>query len=317
MSRIDKALDNLLVTSRGEINARLKEVSFNIPITGTESVGYCHCLRTDANGNLRLRDLVEFIDEKVVEYAIPKKEIDEANAYFEETGSPSKFARLRKKAKSLFTDLEKTGEGGELLLYILVQEFLKIPQLISKMPLKTSSKLHYQGADGIHAKYNTASETLDLYWGESKMYASMTSAMDECLKSLKDFLLDPLSYQSVSERDLQLITSNLSENVNDPELEDLLTRYFDRDDGLSNNVSYKGLCFIGFDSDLYPENPTSDITEDLKKSFALKVEGWHSTLATKISSHDKLQFKEIHFFLMPFKSVADFRKYYLEEIRQC
>jgi len=251
MTRIETALDNLLIHSRGEINSRIEEVSFNVKINDTETIGYCHCLKVDANSNLRLHDLIEFIDEKIVEYAIPLKEIAEAKKYLYETGSPTKFQRLRKKAENLFTDLEKTGEGGEILLYILVQEFLKLPQLISKMSLKTSGQIHYQGADGIHVSYDTSNKKLNLYWGESKMYSSMNDGMDKCLKSIESFLLDPISANSVQERDIHLITANINANINNPELEDMLVRYFDKDDDLSNQVEYKGLCFIGFDSDKY------------------------------------------------------------------
>ena len=101
-------------------------------------------LKIDANGNIRLKDLIDYIDTKLVEYAIPKKDIDLASRYLQETGSPAKIIELKNKANALFTDLEKTGEGGEILLYILTQEFLKLPQLLSKMSLKTSGQLHFK-----------------------------------------------------------------------------------------------------------------------------------------------------------------------------
>ncbi len=131
MDRIEKAIDNLLVGSCGEIDSKLEQVSFDIEIEGTNSKGYCYSLKVDANGDLRLKDLVEFIDTKLVDYAIPKKDIDEARKHLNDTRSTSKILALKKRAKTLFTDLEKTGEGGEILLYILVLEYLKIPQLIS------------------------------------------------------------------------------------------------------------------------------------------------------------------------------------------
>lgn len=315
MTRIETALDNLLIQSKGEIKSRIEEVSFNVKIEDTETVGYCYCLKVDSNGNFRLPDLIEFIDEKIVEYAIPLKEIEEAKKYLDETGSPAKFQRLRKKAENLFTDLEKTGEGGEILLYILVQEFLKLPQLISKMSLKTSGQLHYQGADGIHVNYDTSKNKLNLYWGESKMYSNMNDAMTECLKSIKSFLLDPISANSVQERDIHLITANINSNINNSELEDMLVRYFDKDDDLSNNLEYKGLCFIGFDSDKYPSGSIQKTTDDIKNDLQNEISKWYQSLSKKIKSHAKLELKEMHVFLMPFPSVAKFREYYLKEIK--
>jgi HamA len=315
MDRFERALDNLLIKSKGEIKSRIEQMSFCMDIEGTESKGYCYCLKTDGNGNLRLKDLIEYIDEKVVEYALPKKDIDEAREYQEETGSPSKTIRLRRKAEQLFTDLEKTGEGGEILLYILVQEFLKLPQLISKMSLKTSGKLHYQGADGVHVKYESSTGTLDLYWGEAKMYQKASDAIRECFKSLNGFLLEPYSNESVQERDLQLITSNLSKNTNNKELEDLLVRYFDKDDDLSNCLVYKGVCFIGFDSDKYPSGDIQKTADEIKEGIESEISSWYKKVSDKIKSHKKLDLKEIHVFLMPFPSVSEFRKYYLEVIK--
>lgn len=315
MTRIETALDNLLIKSKGEIKSRIEEVSYNIKITDTETIGYCHCLKVDGNGNSRLMDLIEFIDEKIVEYAIPKKEIDEAQQYQIETGSPSKTIKLRKKAQALFTDLEKTGEGGEILLYILAQEFLKLPQLISKMSLKTSGQLHYQGADGVHVSYNSEKKMLNLYWGEAKMYKDLNTAITKCLESINEFLLNPLSANSVQERDIQLITANISSNINDPNLEDLLVRYFDKDDDLSNSVEYKGLCFIGFDSNEYTTNNLLRTTEEIRIALQSKIPKYHKSISEKMKLYPGLELKEIHFFLMPFPSVEDFRKYYLQEIK--
>ncbi|WP_223252149.1 Hachiman antiphage defense system protein HamA [Paracoccus mutanolyticus] len=47
----------------------------------------------------------------------------------------------------MFTDLKSSGEGGELLLYLLTERFLGLPQILCKMSLKTSA--HYHGADGV------------------------------------------------------------------------------------------------------------------------------------------------------------------------
>lgn len=315
MDRIEKAIDNLLVGSRGEIKSKLEQISFDIEIEGTKSKGYCYSLKVDGNGNLRLKDLIEFIDTKLVDYAIPKKAIDEAKEYFNEYNSTSKIHALRKRAQTLFTDLDKTGEGGEILLYILVLEYLKIPQLISKMALKTSGQVHYQGADGVHVKFDSVNEKLNLYWGESKMYKKMSSAMDDCLKSIKGYLLDSQSTVSVQQRDLELITSNISANINDEDLENALVRYFDKDDDMSNSIEYKGVCFIGFDRNVYKTKGEFKSTAEIKQTIEEKIAEWYKTLGSKIKSHDKLKLKELHIFLMPFPSVEKFRQHFLSEIQ--
>lgn len=313
--RIEQALQRLLIDSGGEIKSRLAEVVTHVSLTNTQTVSHCYCLKVDSNNNLRLNELINYIDEKILEYAIPKKEIDDAKEYMARTGSTGKIVRLRRKAEGLFTNLEKTGEGGEILLYILVQELLKIPQLISKMSLKTSGQLHYQGADGIHVDYDTVKKTLNLYWGEAKMYEDMGDAMTACMDSVKAFLLDPMSANSVQARDLQLITANIQANVNDPELEDALARYFDVDDDMSNNIVYKGICFIGFDIDNYPAGKDVKTTEQVVDEIKLLIDKWHERLAKRIKKHMNLELREIHVFLLPFPSVADFRRIYLETVK--
>ena len=315
MDRIENAINNLIVNTNEAIKSRIEEVRYCIDIPETNSKGYCYCLRVDANGKLRLHDLIEYIDSRIVDYAIPKKEIEEARHDLNETGSTRKIIQLRKKAENLFTDLNNTGEGGEILLYILTQDILKLPQLISKMSLKTSPKMHYQGADGVHFQYNRTTGNLELYWAEAKMY-HLNTALANCFESLKGFLLDPKGCTSTQERDKDLITSNIHQNINDEAIEDVLVGYFDKDRGQSNHLIYKGVCFIGFDYDKYPsDTDVTKTTEYIKNAVLTEYEKWHNTIGNKIKDHENLDKKEIHVFLMPFPSVNDFRKYYLKTIK--
>lgn len=315
MERIEKAVDSLLVKTKSEVLTRIEPIDINLNIKDTKAICHFYSLKSDANDNLRVNDLIDFIDEKVVDYAIPKKEIDEALAYQLETGSSSKIVKLRKKAIGLFTDLKKTGEGGELLLYILILEILKIPQLISKMSLKTSGQVHYHGSDGIHVDYDKIANTLNLYWGESKMYANISTAITECFKSLKGFLLDSYSFKSTQERDLDLITDNITKNVNNKEYEDLIVAYFDKDNDLSNRLTYKGICFIGYNLKDYKDLNISKTIADIKNKISSEIIKNQNLLAKAIKTYPKLETKEIHIFLIPFPSVSDFRKYYLEILK--
>lgn len=314
MSRIEKAINSLLINTKGEVFSRIEEISSDILLDGTNSKCYCYSLKTDANNNLRLKDLIEFIDERIVDYAIPKEEIDKAYKYQTETGSSSKILRLRKQALSLFTNLKQTGEGGEILLYILAIEILKIPQLISKMSLKTSGQLHYQGSDGIHVKYNDIDNKLELFWGESKMYENINTAISKCFDSLKGFLLDSYSYSSTQERDLVLITQNIKNNVNNEEFENLIVKYFDKDSDLSNSLVYKGICFIGYDMKSYKELNISKTSTEINDEIKNELTNHYLNISKKIKKHQMLDKKEIHVFLMPFPSVKEFRKYYLETL---
>ncbi len=74
-----------------------------------------------------------------------------------------------------------------MLLYLLAERFLGLPQVLCKMDLKTDSRMHYHGADGVYASV-TEEGLLKLFWGESKIYADATDAIRDFLKSLAPFL---------------------------------------------------------------------------------------------------------------------------------
>ena len=83
-----------------------------------------------------------------------------------------------------------------------------------------------------------------------------------------------------------------------------------------SHVIYKGICFIGFDSDKYPsQDDLSQTTELLKAEFESQILEWYAEVNKGISKHTNLKHKEIHVFLMPFPSVEDFRSRFLERIR--
>ena len=314
MNWIEEAIQNLLIKGEGEIFSRIETIGSNLEIDGTKAQAYCYGLKLDGQGNPRTKDLIEFVASKLIDYSIPKKLQDEAKEQLNKTGSTSKIIELGKRAKHLFTDLEKTGEFGEILLYILVQEILELPQLISKMSLKTSGQLHYQGADGIHVKFDDKDNSLSLYWGESKMEQTISSGLKNCFESLKSFLLDTYGHDSTQTRDLHLITSNIGDNLNNPELENILVRYFDLDDDLSNKLKYKGVCFVGFDSKNYPKSPLEKSTKELIESFQLEISNWLKSSGKQIKKHPNLEKFEIHLFLIPFPSVQEFRTHFLKTI---
>ena len=147
------------------------------------------------------------------------------------------------------------------------------------------------------------------------MYKDLHVAISDCLDSLKGFLLDPQGCTSTQERDIDLITSNIHHNINDETVENLLLEYFDKDKELSNRLVYKGICFIGFDYNKYPsDTDITKTTEDIKKAILAEYEKWHNVVVAKLKDRENLDKKEIHVFLMPFPSLDEFRKYYLQTL---
>ncbi|NVM22141.1 MAG: DUF1837 domain-containing protein [Desulfobacterales bacterium] len=108
---------------------------------GIRSVRF-HAVKADGNGRPQVGQLVRTLCNMTLDYCIPRKQIAKAIEYLEKTGSTQRINALSNEARSLFTDIGNTGEGGELLLFILTESILGYPQAISKMALKTSSQMH-------------------------------------------------------------------------------------------------------------------------------------------------------------------------------
>tara|TARA_R100000365_G_C2741326_1_gene70028 strand:- start:864 stop:1724 length:861 start_codon:yes stop_codon:yes gene_type:complete len=180
----------------------------------------------------------------VVDYAIPRSKVAEAKARDLKYNSTEATTELVERAKRSFTDVAKTGEGGEMLLFLLAERFLKLPQILCKMDLKTDNRMHYHGSDGVYAGV-TPSGTLKLYWGESKIYNKVGTAIRDCLASLAPFLTELESEDAEREQDLILLSDKA--DLTNPELTDALKRYFDRSSPMSARVQYCGVALVGFD----------------------------------------------------------------------
>lgn len=312
MNWITTAIDDLIIKGKNELSSRIELIEKDFTFEETATTAHFYFIKLDANGNPRKKDLLQYVAMKIVDYSIPKREQEEAKRHLIETNSTVKVLELREKAVKLFTELEKTGELGEMLLYILTEDILKLPQLISKMTLKTSGKLHYQGADGVHFKYNEDDDALDLYWGESKMEKTITSALSNCFDSITPFLTDPTSYDSSQNRDLKLITSNIAENINNEKLEKFLVNFFDLNSDYSNRLNYKGICFIGFDVKNYPQKPKEKVSSQLLDEFKVRLASWKKSIQTQINNNPDIKKFEINIFLMPFDSVDKMRDEFLK-----
>jgi hypothetical protein len=264
----------------------------------------------DGNHRPRSNDFARFIAEQIVDFAIPRTEITRALNEAQDTGSAAPITKLNNKARNLFTRIPKSGEGGEVLLSLLAEGFLNIPQLFTKLVLKTNSEMHVHGSDGIHAGVNDDGN-LALYWGESKLYKDAKAGVEACFKSLAPFLLDTGGNDAIQERDLQLMRDGLT--LNDHDLLNALKHFLNPDDPLFNKMEYRGLCLVGFDSDSYPTSPNSSEARNLKQAIEESFEKNKKQIAERVTS-EKLQSFTIEIFCLPFPSVQEFRDAFRKEL---
>lgn len=305
-------LDAILSGDPEELGVHLHLVERDIMIDGQNVKVYCHCLTTDGNGKVKIKRLAEFLRYAAADYAIPRTRVEEARARDTKFRSTSAVAALHEKAKAVFTDLAKSGEGGEMLLFLFAERFLGIPHVLCKMDLKTDSRMHYHGADGVYASVSDDGK-LKLFWGESKVYKDPTDAIRDCLSSLAPFLIEEDHLGSSRERDLVLLSDKA--DLGNPELSAAFRRFFDTSSPLSNRVEYCGVALVGFDADFYPDDDKKGVLEDIVEAAKVGLEGWSTSLGRRLTA-ERLQHFDIHFLFLPIPSVDKFREAFLEAMGQ-
>lgn len=303
-------LQDIVAGDPDELDVHLQLVERDVSIEGYNVKVHCHCLTVDGNGHVRPHRLAEFLRNAIADYAIPKTRLEEARERDLKFKSSSAVSALNHEAKGAFTDLSKTGEGGEMLLYLLAERFLGLPQVLCKMALKTDPRMHYHGADGVYASV-TKEGLLKLFWGESKIYGDATTAIRDCLKSLAPFLTEEDHEGASRERDLVLLSDKA--DLNDPKLTAAFKKYFDKSSPLSNRVEYCGVALIGFDAEFYPKDGAKAVTEEIADAARKEMSKWLENVSNRLSI-EKLEHFDIQFFCVPIPSAEGFRKAFLEAL---
>jgi hypothetical protein len=294
------------------LDVHLSLVERDVAIDGCRAKIHCHCLTVDGNGRVQPRRLAEFMRNAVADYAIPRSQLAKAKARDIKFNSTEAVTALVEQARRSFTDLAKTGEGGEMLLFLLAERFLKLPQVLCKMDVKTDSRMHYHGADGVYAGVTTEG-ILKLYWGESKIYKDAATAINDCLASVAPFLIEPEHENAGRERDLILLSDKA--DLSDPALTEALKRYFDKTSPLSKRVKYCAVALVGFDAAFYPGDHAQAVADEMAAAARIELKKWCSRVGTRVKK-ERLEQVEIELFCLPLPSAEDFRAAFLKAMGQ-
>ncbi len=295
-------IDQFRQLARGTSNSLLDFLPTfeeGVTVPGTSTLVRTHFLAHDVNGVPAMESLAGAMANAAVDFCVPRAKIEQAYADYEKTGSTAAIVSLNEQARNLFVKSESSGEGGELLLFLLLERVLQRPQLISKMALKTNTQVHVHGTDGIHARLADG-EVLDLYWGESKLYQSSSEAFKDCFESIAPYLRPDGGERR--KQDLLLVRDHL--NVTQTKLLSYLLEYFDETKSKTLKVRWNGVCLVGFDLDNYPNVATLD--EAQKKELSKVVGRWHNTVGNRVSEFEIVAVN-IDLFCIPMPSVADLR----------
>jgi len=301
----------LLRTASGDLDAYLETVCCDVGIDNTRTQAHCHCIALDGNKRPKVEDFARFIGHKITDFAIPRSEFQRALNKAIHTGSAAPINKLNAKARNLCSRLPKSGEGGEVLLSVLAETVLRLPQMFTKMVLKTNTEMHVHGSDGIHVGVNKSNGNLALYWGESKLHGNAAQAARECFASIAPFLLDAGGSAATQNRDLELMRDGI--DFDNRELEDALKGYLDPDDPKSRQLEYRGLCLIGFDSDAYPTTANSKEMEQVKHDIETIFDDRKTHIKKRVIE-ERIDTFEIEVFCLPFPSVEEFRQAFRSEL---
>lgn len=283
------------------ITSYLHTVGAATQIQGTLATCRIHWVPLDAHGRPRVHQLATRLADAIVDYCIPRSKGKDALEAQLRSGAKTKESQLKREAKSLFSNLEKSGEGGELLLYLLLESLLGIPQILCKMSLKTNSNMHFHGVDGVHAQL-LENDNLAIYWGESKMHGDFSGALAACFSSIAPFLHD--SGGGPLERDLILARDGV--DLADRELSLRIAKYFDSDEPESLRAEMRGACLIGFSKTDYSSPFEADgvtVTSEVRQL----LDGWMKQISGRVKGQSVDKF-EMEVFCVPVPSADDFRE---------
>lgn len=158
---------SLLDKNRDEFNALFYSPE-SIPLQAKTNL-HIHVLRVK-NGDYDLTGLYGALKNNSVAYVLSRLNYSKAMS------DPAHMVEIVNKVQSQFKmPDDKAGEGGEIILYSLLEGHLGAPKVLSKMELKTSSQHYVHGSDGVHL-LRTGEAEFQLIFGESKMYGDAGTA---------------------------------------------------------------------------------------------------------------------------------------------
>lgn len=265
-------------------------------------------LTADGNGRPQVGLLAKRLCEMALDYCIPRSRIQEAVHQYETTKSSQRLLALAKEATNLFSDIGNSGEGGELLLFLLTEEVLECPQVVAKMSLKTNTRMHFHGLDGIYVSCKGDPLNLRLHFGESKLHKEPRSAVRESVRSISAFLKDE-GFRSDARTDVFLLNEHA--DLGSPELREALLAFLDPEDARYMSPEVCAVLLAGHEYSEFPAIRRGEEVPSEVESIAVELV---EVLETEASACGVGKF-HTDAFLVPFPSISAFREQLMQELK--
>lgn len=189
-----------------------------------------------------LSDFTDEVTNWLIDYVIPRRQLMAARSSSDQE-TRLKEQRLRRRAIETFKKSGMSGEQGEMVLFVLAESLLKLPQLLCKMDLKTDSEMQFHGLDGVHCGPDDGPAKLAIYWCESKVHKDLNGALSEAFDGLKPFLVSPGTGGPDKRRELALLDNYM--DLADPDLQKKILESITPHSAAFNKVSWRGICLVG------------------------------------------------------------------------
>lgn len=287
---------SLLAPNRDKFIALFYEPA-SVPLQAKTNL-HLHILRVK-NGEFDLQGFYRELGNNSIAYVLSRSN------YKRVLDDPSLMVEVVNKVQSQFRKPEKTsGEGGELILYSLLEGHLGAPKVLSKMELKTSSDHYVHGSDGVHL-LRVDDSTYQLIFGESKMYGDAGISGASVKRGIK------AAFESVSKMhregfdfDTWLVNSELLKEQLDPQKLEVLSSIILPSDGRCGIKKHNAFgIFVGYEidvSDLKSEDmELDDIEVELKKRAIEAIEAEYDLIRTEIANRG-LGVYPFHIYAIPF-----------------
>jgi hypothetical protein len=123
----------------------------------------------------------EHLIEWLPEYALPEDELSVTHA--------NMYVKLKKAAVRVYTSekYKKRGEAGEITLHAVCRDYFDTLPITPRAFYKSASNDVIKAFDMVHARFPEAGG-VELWLGESKLYANRQQAIAEALKSVREHL---------------------------------------------------------------------------------------------------------------------------------
>ncbi len=298
-----------------KLSPRIKHLSFNTDTCGDRVDVRCSYI-SFRDGQPTFDDFVEMLADHIISFCLPRSEIGTAQkeiaAATDHFAASRVMRQLTDKARGLFIKAKKgshrSGEAGEIVLYILKEWLLQAPHIVSKMYLKTNNQMPVYGTDGIYARYDAKTKRLLLYWGESKAHVKISSALTSALDSISEFVTE-----EHEKREIDIVAAYADFDGLDKESKEAILRYLDPYAEESNERVVTHSCLLIFEYTL-PDGTDSGKAESLfLKQVSTTVESFIKTIKASVEAKG-LGPQRFEFFLMPVPSVQTFRDKFQQKI---